>query len=134
MSAQVFLSFSASPRPPRPPPLQKEEAKAQPAAAAAAVVINHGKLFCFSPVFSRKVGGNCEKKMRKVKGAEKEGRGFEIARRRRREDGGKVLKYFLEPPLVGRFLWGIEEEGRGVRAERGLSTPPSLLSSDPSAR
>ena len=86
MSAQVFLSFSATPRPPRPPPLQKEEAKAQPAAAAAAVVINHGKLFCFSPVFSRKVGGNCEKKMRKVKETEKEGRGFEIARRRRREE------------------------------------------------
>ena len=53
MSAQVFLSFSA----PRPTPLQKE----------AAVVINHGKLFCFSPVFWRKVGGNCEKKMGKVK-------------------------------------------------------------------
>ena len=57
MSAQVFLSFSA-PRPPTPP-LQKE----------AAVVINHGKLFCFSPVFWRKVGGNCEKKMGKVKEA-----------------------------------------------------------------
>ena len=91
--------------------------------------------FVFLPFSREKLAATAKKKMRKVKGAEKEGRGFEIARRRRRrEDGGKVLKYFLEPPLVGRFLCGIEEEGRGVRAERGLSTPPSLLSSDPSAR
>ena len=89
--------------------------------------------FVFLPFSREKLAATAKKDEESKRGERgRKGEALKLRGGGGKMEGRKVLKYFLELPLVGRFLGGdrkeAEEGGRGVRG--GFPRLPSLPSPD----